>query len=351
MHGGYFDLDKTKTEIKALEYEVNKPDFWQDQDNAKKVSKKMDGLREEVAKWEEMKKEVEDTLEIAQLDHDDQSVNLTPELQKRIKELELKFEKLEFFMMFADKHDKNDAIVAIHSGTGGVEAQDWAEMLLRMILRFCEKKGFQAKIMHESKGSEAGIKSAVVEVSGKYAFGYLKSEAGVHRLVRISPFDAEKMRHTSFALIEVIPELEEAGETEIKESDLKINTFRSSGPGGQHANVTDSAVRINHLPTGIVVTCQNERSQQQNKEFALKMLKGKLHQLSLVEKEEEKQKLRGEYQSAEWGNQIRSYVMQPYKMVKDHRNEYQEPDPEAVLGGELEGFIEAYLKWKVGGDS
>ena len=348
MPGGYFDLDKTKTEIKAFEYEMNKSDFWHDQEKAKSVSKKVDGLREEVEKWQSMQKEVLETLEMARLDHEDQSVNLTPELQKKVEELMLKFEKLEFFMMFSEKYDKQDAIIALHSGSGGVEAQDWAEMLLRMLLRFCEKKGFSARIMSESRGGEAGIKSAVVEVSGKYAFGYLKSEAGVHRLVRISPFDAEKMRHTSFALIEVIPELDDVEEVEVQEKDLKIDTYRSSGPGGQHANVTDSAVRITHLPTKIVVTCQNERSQQQNKEFTLKMLKGKLKQMEIEKQQEEKQELRGEYQSAEWGSQIRSYVLHPYKMVKDHRTDYQESDPGAVLDGEIEGFIEAFLKWQVG---
>jgi peptide chain release factor 2 len=220
-------------------------------------------------------------------------------------------------------------------------------MLLRMILRFCEKKGFAAKIRHESRGNEAGIKSVTVEITGNYVFGYLKSEAGVHRLVRISPFDAEKMRHTSFALIEVIPELEEAAEIALKDSDLRIDTFRASGPGGQHVNMTDSAVRMTHLPSKITVTCQNERSQQQNKEFALKMLKSKLYQLELQKQAVEKQKLRGAYQSAEWGNQIRSYVLQPYKMVKDHRTGYEESDPEAVLDGELEGFIEAFLKWRI----
>ena len=327
---------------------MNKPDFWNDQNNAKRVSKRMDGLREEVARWERMQKEVDDVLEIAALDVEDKTVNLTPELQDKVKELELKFAKLEFFMMFSEKHDRNNAIVAIHSGTGGTEAQDWAEMLLRMILRFCEKKGFDTKIMDESRGSEAGIKSVVIEVSGPYAFGYLKSEAGVHRLVRISPFDAEKMRHTSFALIEVIPELEDLSEVDIKESDIKVDTYRSSGPGGQHANVTDSAVRITHLPTNIIVTCQNERSQQQNKEFALKMLQGKLSQLQLDKQQKEKQDLRGEYQSAQWGSQIRSYVLHPYQMVKDHRNNYQESEPDKVLNGEFDGFIEAFLKWKVG---
>jgi len=227
-----------------------------------------------------------------------------------------------------------------------VDAQDWAQLLERMLLRFCESKRWAARVVERTVGNEAGIKSVMVHVAGRWAYGFLKSEAGVHRLVRISPFDAEKMRHTSFALVEVIPELPETEEVEIKDEDIKIDVFKSSGPGGQGVNTTDSAIRITHLPTNIVVTCQNERSQQQNRETALKILKSKLFKLEEEKRQAQEAKLRGENLSAEWGNQIRSYVMQPYKMVKDHRTNCETQDVEAVLDGELSEFMESYLKWR-----
>ena len=338
-------LDQTKEEISQLEKEMAEPDFWGNQEEAAQKSKRLDELKEELERWEKIQKEVDDTLEIAKLDKADRDVNLRKEIEEKLEELEKKFNDLEFYILFSEKYDKNNAIFAIHAGAGGTEAQDWAQMLERMLLRFSEKKGWQARVMDESRGQEAGIKSVTVEVKGRYAYGHLKSEAGVHRLVRISPFDAEKMRHTSFALVEVLPELEETDEVEIKEEDLKIDTYRAGGHGGQSVNTTDSAVRIRHIPTNIVVTCQNERSQAQNKDFAMKVLKSKLHQKHLEEQAKEKAQLRGEYQSAEWGNQIRSYVLQPYKMVKDHRTKYEETDPDAVLDGKLESFMEAYLRW------
>ena len=255
-----------------------------------------------------------------------------------------KFSDLEFYVLLNGKHDKKNAIVAIHAGSGGTEAQDWAEMLLRMVMRYAEK-GWRATMIDESRGGEAGIKSATFRVEGRYAYGHLKGEHGTHRLVRISPFDAEKMRHTSFALIEVIPEMETSDTVTINQNDLRIDTFMSGGKGGQSVNTTYSAVRIVHIPTGITVQCQNERSQLQNKETALRILQSKLQKLQEEQEEKERLELRGEYKSAEWGNQIRSYVLHPYKMVKDVRTRYETSDPDTVLNGELDPFVEAYLKW------
>lgn len=293
-----------------------------------------------------MKKEIDDLSDLARTDQEDKSVNLREEVEKEYEKLKKEFKKLEFQLLFGEKNDVNNAILAVHAGTGGVDAMDWTQMLLRMYLRYCERKGFKTKIVDETFGSEAGVKSAVVEISGKYAYGNLKSENGVHRLVRISPFDAEAMRHTSFALVEVIPEIAEDAEIEIKPEDLKIDTFRASGHGGQNIQKTESAVRITHLPTKITVVCQSERSQAQNKERALKILKSKLFQLSQAIAEAEKKQLRGEYSEAAWGNQIRSYVLQPYHLVKDHRTEYEEGDVDSVLDGKLDGFVGAYLKLK-----
>lgn len=323
---------------------MNQSDFWCNQEKAKEVSRQLNDLQKEVLNWEKLKKETDDLLEIAQLDEADKEVNLRKEVETKLQELVQRYEKLEFFTLLSGEYDRNDVILSIHAGTGGVDAQDWAAMILRMYLRFCEKKGFKTRLVDESKGQEAGLKSVTLLIQGRFAYGYLKSEAGVHRLVRISPFDAEKMRHTSFALVEVIPELGKVKEIEIKEDDLKIDTFRSSGHGGQSVNTTDSAVRITHLPTGISVTCQNERSQLQNKEFALKILKSKIYQLKLTERQAVQNKLKGKVLSAEWGNQIRSYVLHPYKMVKDHRTKHEVSNPERVLNGEIDDFIEAYLR-------
>lgn len=252
---------------------------------------------------------------------------------------------MEFAVLLSGEYDSSNAIVSLHAGTGGVDAQDWCEMLERMLLRFCEQKNWKVALVDRTMGTEAGIKSATYNIRGRWAYGYLKSESGVHRLVRISPFDAEAMRHTSFALVEVIPELPETHGFDIQDGDLKIDVFRSSGPGGQGVNTTDSAVRIAHIPTNTIVTCQNERSQHQNRETAMKILKSKLHKMEIEAKEAEERKLRGEAQTAEWGKQIRSYVLQPYKMVKDHRTNYETQEVDKVLDGDLEGFMESYLRW------
>ena len=339
------DIDIQITEMSVLEKEMQDPEFWDDQENAKSVSQKHEELRKEIETWTRMRDEVG---ELLSLSHDlektpDEEMKI--EIDNKIKDLNKQFEDLEFYLLLDGKHDKKNAIVAVHSGSGGTEAQDWAEMLLRMLLRYTEKKNWKTTILDESRGSEAGIKSTVFRVEGRYAYGHLKSEHGTHRLVRISPFDAEKMRHTSFALIEVIPEMEDSVDLEIDPKDLRIDTFMSSGKGGQSVNTTYSAVRIVHIPTNTTVQCQNERSQIQNKETALRILKSKLQSLKEEKEEKERLELRGEYKSAEWGNQIRSYVLHPYKMVKDLRTRYEVTDPDEVLDGELSGFIESYLKW------
>jgi len=307
--------------------------------------KRLGGLKESLAKWELLEKSINDLLEITHLDDEDAGVSLRPEIETKIIELEKELIKMELLIFLGKKYDKSDVILSIHAGTGGVDAQDWAEMLLRMYLRFAEKRGWQAKIVETSAASEAGIRSATLEISGDYAYGNFKGEAGVHRLVRISPFDAEQMRHTSFALVEVIPEIEDA-KIEIKPDDIKIDTYLSSGPGGQNVQKVETAVRITHLPSRISVSCQSERSQHQNRERAMKILQAKLYQYYEAKVEAERERLRGEYKSASWSNQIRSYVLQPYKMVKDHRTNYETSDVQKVLDGYLDEFIESYLRLK-----
>ncbi len=270
------------------------------------------------------------------------------EVESEVEAVASRLDELELEMAFSSEYDARNAILDIHAGAGGTESQDWAEMLLRMYLRWAEQRGYQAEILDTSAGEEAGMKSATIGVSGDYAFGYLKSEHGVHRLVRLSPFDADHARHTSFVMVEVMPEAEADVDVQIEPDDLKIDVFRSSGPGGQHMQKTSSAVRLTHLPTGLVVTCQSERSQHQNKDIALKILQARLLKLELAKRAEEKAKLKGKRIDAGWGSQIRSYVLHPYKMVKDHRTDYQTSDTDAVLDGELDGFITAYLRSLVG---
>jgi peptide chain release factor 2 len=340
-------VDEKHQEILGLQGEMAKPGFWDDGEKAKKVSQKASHLEDQVVVLEKTETEIHDLLEITREDKDDKTVNLSEDISKLLSSLEKKVNKLELNLLFTDKHDSSDAIVAIHAGAGGTDAQDWAEMLLRMFLRFCERNSWQTKIINISPGGEAGIKSVQFLVSGFNSYGFLKSEAGVHRLVRISPFDAEKMRHTSFALVEVLPEIDRVESVEVDLKDLRIDTFRASGHGGQGVNTTDSAVRVTHLPTKIVVSCQNERSQQQNKDTAMKIMMSKLQKYYETEVEEEKQKLRGEYTEAAWGNQVRSYVLHPYKMVKDHRTDFSVVDVERVLDGDLMVFVEKYLQSRV----
>lgn len=338
------EIERKGSEAYRLKQKMNSPNFWDNHKKAVSISQEAETLEKEVLEWNELKKNIRDLEELVAEGAKLEDNSIKNDVLKQYKKLKKQYEKLEFFVMFSGKYDSGNAILSIHAGTGGVDAQDWAEILERMFLRFAEKKKWKIEIIDRTVGQEAGIKSMTMRIKGSYAYGYLKSESGVHRLVRISPFDAEAMRHTSFALVEVIPELPETEEVELNDSDLKIDVYKSSGPGGQGVNTTDSAVRITHLPSKITVSCQNERSQHQNKETALRILKSKLFKLEEDKREARERKLKGEAQKAEWGKQIRSYVMQPYKMVKDHRTNFETQDIDKVLDGDLEGFMEEYLR-------
>lgn len=300
-------------------------------------------LKGGVEGWRELKSKVAELLQLAELAADDEESSLQEEIVAEADEIISRFGELEFDLMLAGPYGRGNAFLAVHAGAGGTEAQDWAQMLLRMYLRWAERRGFKASVIETSPGEEAGVKSVLIEILGKHAYGYLKSERGVHRLVRLSPFDASHSRHTSFALVEVMPEVERDVDVKINPDDLRVDFFRSSGPGGQHMQKTSSAVRITHIPTGVVAVCQNERSQHQNKEMAMKVLRARLLELELRKHAEEQARIKGDHVAAGWGNQIRSYVLHPYKMVKDHRTGYETSDPNAVLDGDLDDFIRAYL--------
>lgn len=306
--------------------------------------KTLSALRDEVQGWQQLHQSVVDALELAQMDDE----SLRAELEAETTTLEREFERRELKAMLNGKHDRGDALLAIHAGAGGTDSQDWAEMLQRMYLRWAERNGYKTEILDYSPGEEAGTKSITIAISGPYAYGYLRSEKGVHRLVRLSPFDAAHRRHTSFALVEILPQVENDIEIEINPNDLRIDVYKSAGAGGQNVQKNATAVRITHLPTGLVVTCQNERSQTQNRENAMRVLKARLLEIKERERAEELSELRGEYTKAEWGSQIRSYVLHPYQMVKDHRTNYEVGNAQAVLDGDLDGFIEAYLRANVG---
>lgn len=334
-------ITELTVKMNQLGKQMVEPNFWDNTENAQAVSIDYEDIKKEIEKWDSIKKEAYDLEELQ--DSGDES--LKNEIDEQIEKLEKQYNDYEFVLLLDGQYDSSNAVIAIHAGSGGTEAQDWTEMLLRMITRFAEKQGWKIKIISESRGSEVGYKSIMIEVKGRYAYGYLKSEHGVHRMVRISPFDAEKMRHTTFALIEVLPELDNKIEVKINPKDLRIDTFCSSGAGGQSVNTAYSAVRIVHIPTNLSVSCQNERSQQQNKETAMKILKAKLFRLEEERKAQERKDMRGEYKSAEWGNQIRSYVLHPYHLAKDHRTEFETSSPEELLEGDILPFSEAYLKW------
>ncbi|HHT82705.1 MAG TPA: peptide chain release factor 2 [Acholeplasmataceae bacterium] len=338
------DISALETELKELNKQMLDPNFWNDQNNARKVTKRISEVENNLNTFKKLSKDLESLKEWFEISEKD-----TEEWEILMTELNSFTELIEEFSiqtLLSEPYDNNNCILTIQAGAGGTEAQDWAEMLQRMYLRYASRMNYKTEILDYQPGDEAGIKSVMIMISGPFAYGYLKAEIGIHRLVRISPFDANKKRHTSFAAVEVVPEVDDDVEIDIKEEDIKVDVYRSGGAGGQSVNTTDSAVRITHLPTKIVVTCQNERSQIQNRETAMKILSSKLLQLELEKKEEELMKLKGEQKSIGWGSQIRSYVFHPYQMVKDLRTNEETSQIDDVMDGKLENFINAYLKWR-----
>ena len=310
--------------------------------------RQLSALKEETQTWRKLEQKVKDLTDLVELSLQEEDVSLEQEVRSEVDRISVEVERLDLQLLLGGEYDRRNAIVAFHAGAGGTESQDWAEMLLRMYVRWAERRGFRTEILDTSPGEEAGIKSAMLEIKGEYAYGYLRSEHGVHRLVRLSPYDSDHARHTSFAMVEVLPEAEQAMEVKISPDDLKVETFRSSGPGGQNMQKTSSAVRMTHLPSGLVASCQSERSQYQNKEIALRVLQARLLEQERVKMADERAKLKGEHQAAAWGNQIRSYVLHPYRMVKDHRTGLETGDTTAVLDGDLDEFMEVYLRSQIG---
>ena len=337
----FFDRDRKLTIIARLETASQAPDFWGDPQRAAALLKELEALKNELKQADDLTESLEMLAELWPMAETDEE---RADLERQLKELEQHLDRLELQTFLGGEYDRGAAFLSIHSGAGGVDAQDWAEMLLRMYLRFAEREGFSAHVLDESRGNEAGIKSATIEVTGPYAYGYLRCEAGVHRLVRLSPFNADQLRQTSFALVEVLPMLEANEVAEIKTEDLRIDTYRASGAGGQHVNKTESAIRITHLPTNTVVQCQSERSQIQNREHAMKMLRSKLAEQKRLDDEAIQKGLKGATRKIEWGSQIRSYVLHPYTMVKDHRTKYETSNTGRVLDGDIKDFMEAYLR-------
>ena len=344
----HFDINSLKNELKELEEKTSEENFWNDSKNSSVVLKKISKIKNKVEKFNTIKTECENLKEIEEFLQIEQDEELAKEFIKSISKLEKDINNLEITVLLSGKYDINNAIITLHPGAGGTESQDWVEMLYRMYTRWAQDNGYKVEQLDYLEGDEAGIKSVTALISGEYAYGYLKGEMGVHRLVRISPFDSGGRRHTSFASLEVLPEITEDMDIEINLDDLKIDTYRASGAGGQHVNKTSSAVRITHIPTNVVVTCQTERSQLQNKETAMKMLKSKLLNLKEKEHKDKIEDLKGVQMDIAWGSQIRSYVFCPYTLVKDHRTNYEVGNVQAVMDGDLNGFIDAYLKMKLG---
>jgi len=341
-----YGLEKKLTRLKEIESKLNSMTTWKGEET-KKLLKEKSEIEKEIAEFEKIKEDIEEIEVMVEIGEEENDIEIYKECEQKFNLFKEKFGTFKLKKFMSDENDSRNAILEINAGAGGTEAQDWAEMLMRMYLRWCERKNFKTEIVDMLRGEEAGIKNVTITVEGSYAYGLLKSESGVHRLVRISPFDANKRRHTSFASVSVYPEADEDLQIEIKEDDLKIETFRASGHGGQHVNKTASAVRITHIPTGITVQCQNERSQHRNRALAMKILKARLYELELKKREKEKEKIYSQQKDIEWGNQIRSYILHPYKMIKDHRTGYETNDPQAVLDGIIDDFISAYLKWNL----
>ncbi|MEM7802122.1 MAG: peptide chain release factor 2 [Chloroflexota bacterium] len=338
------DVPLKKERIETLEAEAAQPGFWDEPDKAQKHMREITGLKDQIEAWEGLYNRLFEAKELLELEDDE----LREELEKEVDTLSDEVNKLEFQTLFSGKHDDSDVIFAIHAGAGGTEAQDWASMLLRMFSRWADSEGVKIDVLDESPGDVTGIKSVMMSMKGSYVYGKLRSERGVHRLVRISPFDSSARRHTSFAKIEVWPDIAEDIDIEIKDTDIETQRFKASGAGGQHVQKNETAIRIKHLPTGIVVSCQNQRSLTQNMETAMKILKSQLYNLAQEKQMEEIAELKGDDVDAGWGSQIRSYVLHPYKMVKDHRTKFESNNPQVVLDGDLEPFIESYLRYAVG---
>ncbi len=338
------NMEKCKSDLEELQQMSAMPDFWNDADNSQKVTKQIRTLENKVSKYEKLVESYDDAYVLIQLAEEEGEDALAEEVKEEIEKIRATIDELTLTTLLSGEYDNLNAIVSFHAGAGGTEAQDWTEMLLRMYTRWGEQKGFKVNVMDVLEGGDAGIKSAVVMFEGDNAYGYLKSEAGIHRLVRISPFDSSGSRHTSFSAVDVTPELSEDFDIEIRPEDLQVDTYRASGAGGQHINKTSSAVRITHIPTGIVCACQTQRSQFQNKEYALKMLKSKLIEIKEREHLEKIEDIKGVHKEIAWGSQIRSYVFMPYTLVKDHRTGYETGNVNAVMDGDIDGFINAYLK-------
>jgi peptide chain release factor 2 len=342
--GGLFDLPAKEERIVELEDLMSSPAFWDDQDRAQTVIQEANDLKDRVQSYKQLRQNIEDAQVMYQLATEEDDEDMMKEAVQSVEKLKHDMGQFELSLLLTDPYDKNNAILELHPGAGGTESQDWAQMLLRMYTRWAEEQGFKTEILDYLAGDEAGVKSVTMLIKGHNAFGYLKTERGVHRLVRISPFDASGRRHTSFVSCHVMPELDDDVEVDIRTEDLKIDTYRSSGAGGQHVNTTDSAVRITHVPTNVVVTCQSERSQIKNRERAMKILKGRLYEKQLEEQQKELNELKGEQKEIGWGNQIRSYVFHPYNMVKDHRTNVETGNVQAVMDGDLNAFMDAYLR-------
>jgi peptide chain release factor 2 len=338
------NVESLRSEQKELEKETLKEDFWKNQERVTEVNTRLGRLKKKVDPWDKLISEISEEKELVEMAIAESDEDILKEISSKIEQYNKRFNDLETIELFSDENDFNNAFIIIHPGAGGTESQDWALMLHRMYLRWAEENGFAIEHIDFTPGEEAGIKSSTSLIKGDYAYGLLKSERGIHRLVRISPFDANKRRHTSFASLEIIPELPDDINVDINEADLRIDTYRSSGAGGQHVNKTDSAVRITHLPTGIVVQCQNERSQHKNKAFAMKVLTSKLYDLRKKERDTEKQEMLGQKKDISWGNQIRSYVFHPYTLVKDHRTDEETGNAAGVIDGDINRFIYAYLR-------